>query len=234
MASRFPLSPQPRLTAAYIGDEREPVLRAEAMLDQPQTLVDLAAPGSFAPAFSSAGGYPGLRAPAPRDYVETIVRALTGPIGEAFALGPIRPVEANCSYSLVTLPEDQLVPVQRAPHVDTVDGWQFAILHYLCDAGFGGTAFYRHRATGYETLTEDRLPAYHAARAAEGWAAGYVEDGAPWFDKIAEVSAHFNSLVVYRSRVLHSGRILAPERLSPDPRRGRLTANIFVTFAAGA
>lgn len=46
------------------------------------------------------------------------------------------------------------------------------------------------------------------------------------------MAADFNSLVVYRSRALHSGRILAPADLSPDPRRGRLTANIFVTFAA--
>jgi len=219
------------MTAGYIGNEREPLLRVEAMVAQPQTLIDLAAATRFAPAFGPTGGYPGLRAPAPSDYVETIVRALTGPIAEAFSLGPIRPLRANCSFSLVTLPADKLVPVQRAPHVDTVNGWQFAILHYLCDPGFGGTAFYRHRATGFETLTEERLPAYHSARGEEGWADGYVEEGAPWFERTAEVPADFNSLVVYRSRVLHSGRILAPERLSPDPRRGRLTANIFATFA---
>lgn len=207
------------------------MLQADAVMEQADALVDLAAASDFAPAFGPGGGYPGLRAPAPRDYVETVVQALVGPISEAFSLGPIRPIRANCAYSLVTLPADRLVPPQRAPHVDTVDPWQFAILHYLCDAAFGGTAFYRHRATGFETLSAERMPAYQQARADEGWADGYVDDGAPWFEQTAEVTAAFNRLVVYRSRVLHSGRILSPDGLSPDPRRGRLTANIFASFA---
>lgn len=232
MTSRFLLNQRSDVTARYIGNEREPLLRIEAAAAQPETLVELAATQNFTPAFGPSGGYPGLRAPAPRDYVETIVRTLAGPIAEAFSLGAIRPVRAKCFYSLITLPAEKLVRAQRAPHVDTVDGWQFAILHYLCDAGFGGTAFYRHCATGFETITEERLPAYHNARSEEGWTEGYIDDGAPWFERTAEIAAEFNSLVVYRSRLLHSGRILSPEQLSPDPRRGRLTANVFVTFEA--
>ena len=42
----------------------------------------------------------------------------------------------------------------------------------------------------------------------------------------------FNRLVVYRSHMLHSGRIPPGAELSDDPRRGRLTANIFVTYRA--
>lgn len=231
MASRFSLASRPRLTVMRVGIEKEPVVQIDGMIADPQALVALAGSVPFEPVFSSSGGYPGLRAAAPRDYVQTIVRALIEPIAKAFDLGPIRPVSADCAFSLVTLPPDRLVPTQRAPHVDTTDPWQFAILHYLCDASFGGTGFYRHRATGFETLSEDRSPAYSSARRDEGYAPGYVEDGAPWFERIAEVSADYNRLIVYRSRLLHSGRILAPERLSPDPQSGRLTANIFATFA---
>ena len=231
MASQFPLAPQPRVTAGCIGHEQEPVLQVEAMVARPGELVDAAAASAFAPASGQAGGYPGLRAPAPVDYVDTVVQALTGPIAEVFGLGPVRPLRVDCAFSLVTLGADQLVPAQRAPHVDTTDGWQFAILHYLCAPDFGGTAFYRHRATGFETLTAERTAAYRDARAHEGFAPGYVGDGEPWFERTAELAADFNRLVVYRSRLLHSGRILSPQRLSADPRRGRLTANIFATFA---
>ncbi len=230
MTSRFPLSRTLQLRLSHVGDEREPVLLIEGLLERPHELVDSAAAACFAPAFGPTGGYPGLRAPAPLDYVETVVRALAKPIGDAFALGSVRPVRAECNFSLVTLPPDALAPAQRAPHVDTVDPRQFAILHYLCAPRFGGTAFFRHRATGYEVLTAERLPAYDAMRTGEEQEAGYVADGGRWFARTGEVEAAYNRLVVYRSALLHSGRILSPEALSPDPRAGRLTANIFLTL----
>jgi hypothetical protein len=231
MTMSFPLARGSRLTAALIGDEREPVLQTEAMLAEPGKLIELAVHSDFAPAYGPRGGYPGLRAVLPDEYVATVVNALAGPLAEAFALGSIRPIRAQGVFSVVTLPTDALVAPQRAPHVDSVDTMQFAILHYLCDGAFGGTSFYRHRATGFESLTQERLPAYTARRAGEDPAAGYVDDGAPWFERTGQVSASMNRLVAYRSCVLHSGHIPAPELLTSDPRRGRLTANVFVTFA---
>jgi hypothetical protein len=213
-----------------VGSEGEPVMVIDGVLADAAALVDCAAASAFAPAHGPAGGYPGLRAPAPLDYVETVVRTLAAPIAEAFALGAARPARAECNFSLVTLAPDALVPAQRAPHIDTVDPWQFAILHYLCAPQFGGTSFFRHRVTGFETLSEARLADYDAVRAAEPDEPGYVVAGGRWFDAIGEVEAQSNRLVIYRSRLLHSGRILAPELLTADPRTGRLTANIFLTM----
>lgn len=221
-----------RLTARAVGVEGEVLLETDAAFQHPQGLVDLAASSSLLPAYSATGGYPGLRASLPRDYIRTIVEALAGPISEAFSLGRIRPGKAEGAFSIVTLPDDALSTVQRAPHVDSTNPHQFAILHYLCDAAFGGTTFFRHRATGFETLSEDRLPSYQAHRASEGGASGYVDTGAPWFEPIGRVTAGFNRLVAYRSAVLHSGYVPASAVLSPDPRKGRLTANVFVTFVA--
>src|SRR3989442_794543 len=67
-------------------------------------------------------------------------------------------------------------------------------------------------------------------------AAGYVSGATALHDQIGRVEARFNRVVVYRSRLLHSGVILRPEALSDDPRVGRLTANTFVTLerAGGA
>jgi hypothetical protein len=231
MATQFTVAKGARLDASLIGDEREPLLAADRLLAAPGDLIELAAASEFAPAFGPAGGYPGLRAALPNAYIEFVVDLLIGPLSEAFALGPVRPVKAQGAFSLVTLPPDALVPAQRAPHVDSVDPMQFAILHYLCDSTAGGTAFYRHRATGYEVLSDRRVPAYTASRATQGAPDGYTGDGAPWFDQTAMVTAEMNRLVAYRSCVLHSGVVPSPARLSPDPRRGRLTANVFVTVA---
>lgn len=221
-----------KLTARAVGIEGEVLLETDAAFQQPCELVELAASSAFLPAYSATGGYPGLRASLPRDYIKTLVEVLAGPMSEAFSLGRIRPIKAEGAFSIVTLADDALSAVQRAPHVDSTNPYQFAILHYLCDEAFGGTSFFRHRATGFETLSERRLPSYKATRAGEGDASGYVDTGAPWFEQIARVSAGFNRLVAYRSCVLHSGYVPASRALSPDPRKGRLTANVFVTFAA--
>lgn len=230
MTRPFALSPQLQLRHGRVGAEREPVLVIDDVLLDPAALAGHAKRSDFAPAYGPDGGYPGLRAPAPLDYVETVVRSLTATIGEAFDLGPVRPVRAECNFSLVTLPPAALAPAQREPHVDTADRWQFAVLHYLCDADHGGTSFFRHHATGYETLRPDRLEPYATARAAEPVDAGYVDDGGRWFERIGTVDARHNRMAVYRSCLLHSGRIPHPERLSDDPGTGRLTANIFLTL----
>jgi hypothetical protein len=222
---------QMRLSASTIGSENEPVLIVDNMLSNPEQLLRVADDAVFTPAFTSSGGYPGLRAGAPQIYVDAMLRTLTGPIRETFGLGAIEIVKAECAFSLVTLAPDRLTSPQRAPHVDATNAYQFAILHYLCTPDFGGTAYYRHRATGFETITDARKDAFLAVRASEGFADGYVSDGEPWFERTAEIEAAFNRVIIYRSNILHSGRILMPHRLSPDPRLGRLTANIFVKFA---
>jgi len=229
--TQFQLAPGARLNATLLGQEQEPLLQSDGILADPDELVRGASASDLLPAYSPAGGFPGLRSALPSDYIQKVVNVLTGPIAEAFSLGAVRPIRAQGAFSLVTLPPDALAPPQRAPHVDSVDPMQFAILHYLCGADHGGTSFYRHRATGFETLSPSRLASYDAHRAGEATLDGYVEDGAPWFEPIMQVSAEMNRLIVYRSCVLHSGRVPSPERLSPDPATGRLTANIFVTFA---
>lgn len=218
-----------------IGAEREPVLIVEQLLRAPEQLIDYAAREvAFAPVYGPSGGYPGIRAPAPLNYVEALVRALSPIVEKAFDLKDVSLAKADCSFSLVTLPPGRLAPLQRIPHVDTVDPLQFAMLHYLCPPGFGGTAFYRHRATGFEALTAARMPAYEAARARElaqmDSAPAYITGDSDHYARIAAFEAGFNRLIVYRSRILHSGQIEAPAALDADPRRGRLTANIFVNY----
>ncbi len=232
MSDGFALAPELAVTREIVGNEREPVLVIDGLLRDPGALVDFAAGAAFAPAYGPDGGYPGLRAPAPLAYVERVVRGLAPLIARAFDLGPVKPVRAECFLSLVTLLPGDLHPTQRRPHIDTVDPLQFALLHYLCGPPHGGTAFYRHEATGFERVTTDRQAAFDAARAAadDDPPLGYITSDRPGYRCTSIVDARFDRLLVYRSQLLHSGNITAPEALSADPRTGRLTANIFVAF----
>ncbi|MDP8994015.1 MAG: DUF6445 family protein [Pseudomonadota bacterium] len=231
----FALLPSLRTSLHLVGKEREPVLVVDGLLVEPEALVDYAAAEV---AFHAEGGredgYPGVRAPAPLNYVEKLVRGLSPLIERAFALEGVKLARAECNLSMVTRSGDNLAPFQRIPHVDTVDPLQFAFLHYLCDARFGGTAFYRHRATGFEAITPERLAAYEAARAREVAeeppAAGYIVASTRHYEQTAAFEAKFDRLLIYRSRVLHSGQIRSELPLSADPRAGRLTANIFVNY----
>ncbi len=225
-----------KVAVRHVGDEREPVLVADDVMAHPQALVDYAAREvQFQPPAPANNFYPGVTAPAPLPYVAALVAALRPAMERAFELADAVPAQASCNYSIVTTPPDQLATAQRLPHVDTDDPLRFAFLHYLCDGTFGGTAFYRHRATGWESLTPERSARHEALIAAETVrhppSAAYICGDSPLYARTAEIEARFDRLIVYRSRVFHSGQIVPGTPLDPDPRRGRLTANIFLTYA---
>jgi len=231
----FPVRPNLTPQTILVGAERAPVLVIEDAAVDPQALIDCAAQeAAFVAPKGGSNFYPGLLAPAPLAYVEALARVLDPHIRQAYALEDLGLANASCNFSLATLPPERLNLAQRLPHVDTVDPLQFAVLHYLCDGVFGGTAFYRHRATGFERLSQDRLETYQSALDQEisvtPPAAAYVGSDSPLFEQTAELEAVFNRVIVYRSQVLHSGQIPPNTPLSPDPRRGRLTANIFLNY----
>lgn len=232
----YDFTPSSRLNVALerIGLEREPVIVVEEAARTPADLVSYAeAEVEFARADGPQGGYPGVRAAAPLNYVQALVKTVDPLIRRGFGLEQVKLARAECNFSIVTRAPEELAPLQRIPHVDTVDPLQFAILHYLCGPEHGGTAFYRHRQTGFETLTADRGARYEAARAAElvdRQGAGYIGGDTAHYQQTAAFAAKWNRLLIYRSRTLHSGQIPPGAALSASPRTGRLTANIFLNY----
>jgi hypothetical protein len=231
----FPLRSSLELGLTRLGREGEPLLEVERILEAPEELVDYAAREvEFAPVGGPHGGYPGVRAPAPLDYVGSLVRRLSPFIERAFGLSGVKLGRAECSFSIVTRAPGDLKPLQRIPHVDTTDPLQFAILHYLCGPEKGGTAFYRHRQTGFETITAERQPGYEAVRDGELAAvppeADYITGDTAHYEQIGQIAAGFDRVAIYRSCLLHSGQIPPDLPLVPDPRLGRLTANIFLSY----
>ncbi|WP_116091980.1 DUF6445 family protein [Sphingomonas crusticola] len=233
----FKLAEQPTRTLLHVGTEQQPVIVFDSVMCDPAQLVDFAAQSvTFGKDGVDGGAYPGLGAPAPLDYARPLAQAVDPIIRQIFGIGDAPLTKARCRFSLVTTQPEDLSPLQRIPHIDTTDGRQFALLHYLCGDDFGGTAFFRHRATGYETIDAARAAHYRATRERElddapPIAAYFAKDSAT-YERIGAVESRFDRLVIYRSHLLHSGLINDPHSLSADPRRGRLTANIFLTYAA--
>ncbi|MDO3382038.1 DUF6445 family protein [Gilvimarinus algae] len=219
-----------QLQVVTLGREGAKLLVIDQFIDKPDSLVEQAAGAHYAPAGMA---YPGLRAVAPRAYQDFIMSQLAGLLREHFDACVRSFRLMMCHYSLVTTPPEQLVLAQRIPHVDTLGPDGFATVHYLFQQPYGGTAFYRHKATGFETLDESRKATYFQALEAEsrGSAApppSYINGDSPQFEQIERREGLYNRILIYRGNSLHSGCI--DKRFLPDadPRSGRLTLNSFV------
>ena len=233
MASGFALNDQRRVEALHIGAEHEPVIVIDDLLATPEALMEYVA---HAVRFGQPGNYyPGLRGePMPKPYAAHLIRGLSPLIGETFGVPVGGAISANFYFGLATIKPDALAPLQRLPHFDTDNPNQIALLHYLCDASHGGTAFFRHRATGYERIDASRKEPYFA-RLREEVAntpppARYPAGDDALFAQTAPFEARFNRVLIYRSALLHSGTISPTANLSADPQAGRLTANLFLAF----
>lgn len=214
----------------HVGNTRTPVVTVDAFAGDVADVVALAT--ALAPFPAADTYYPGLRRILREDepafhYVRTTLEAAAPFIGGAFGADGFDLIEA--SFSIVTTSPSALSPAQRAPHFDATDPKHLAIMHYLNVAPGTGTAFYRQQSTGIERVDNanvDRFVA--AARSASPTLAGYTNDSNAAFERIGAVEGVIDRLVIYPGGLLHSGVIPPDMPLDADPRRGRLTANIFV------
>lgn len=227
--------PQPDLTIDIqkIGVSREPIMIIDHFLSDPNALV-IEAARSQNWRDLPPGGYPGRRAPLPRDYARAVLERLDKPIRQCLVGGDRTLRRFDCSFSLVTSAPTELTPLQRIPHIDIANENRVAVLHYLCGERFGGTAFFRQLSTGFEQIKAADKVDYVAARATDLSAlhsgGGYPGEDTPGYRLTATVKARFNRIIAYRSMTLHSGIIDDPTILSVDPAQGRLTANFFVDY----
>lgn len=230
-AFRTPLDVQ----LAQLGDHR--VLVIDDLLEDPDAMVAAASRSGFQPYPSLAErvGYPGIRAPAPAGYSAQLTAVMAPLLQQHLGVPAGRPPrKAPCFFSLTTLQPDELGPMQRTPHFDASTPHHVAVLLYLFKGDEGGTAFYRHRATGLQQVTpqnrEDFLDAYYAELDTQAPPPGYVYASDDRFELLGTVPARFNRLVVYHGSLLHSGVIDPQKSLDSDPRTGRLTVNSFYDF----
>ena len=216
-----------RVNVQLVGRTASPLICIDEFSRDPESLLALAGQAAF---IDVGSRYPGVRAPAPEAYVSAMLAAAGPLIEQHFGAAP-EPELDLCAFSMVTVPPGGLTPTQRIPHFDGPETRRIAFLHYLCELPQGGTAFYRHRATGLEVITPDVVDLYRDTVVAELRAdtppQEYVVGDTEYFERIHAVEAAFNRLIIYRGNALHSGDINARTVLSEDPRRGRLTINGF-------
>ena len=164
------------------------------------------------------------------DYVLATCERAAPFIGGAFDVGSFDLDEA--SFSIVTLRPAELQPVQKAPHFDAPEQNIYALLHYLRVPAGSGTAFYRHRTTGIERITNANVGIYVAAASREtrtvADSPGYINGSDQFYEEIGRVEAVPDRLIIYHGSLLHSGIIPDNMTFSSDPREGRLTANFFL------
>ncbi|HEX8603227.1 MAG TPA: DUF6445 family protein [Pseudoduganella sp.] len=245
MEAAFALHPSPGRQVLYVGVDREPVLVVDDLLLEPEAIVRWAETGT---AFQRQEGdfYPGVRKPLDMAYANALhahlrelLLATFGAACDAALTPPITPL--SCVLSLATTPQEALRPIQSVPHFDSVERNRIASVHYLCDERFGGTSFYRHRSTGFESMDAQRIVDYAPClkqevmrEAKRNPATGftYIRGDTALFERTARVDAKFNRAVFYRSSLLHSGDIAVDAGLSSEPRRGRLTANTLLEIGA--
>lgn len=221
----------PRISTEYVGREREPVVIIDDFAPDPDALVEAAAACDFRPLGEY---YPGPRVPAPPSYLPSVGAVLAEVLRDRFGFRERLSVR-RALFSLVTTPPSALSLAQRIPHVDAVDPGAIAIVHYLSAAPLGGTAFYRHRATGFETIDTDRqrhfLTTLKAEFAASGEPApGYIDGDTAQFERISLAEPAWNRAVIYRGSLLHCAQVPAAA-ISPDVRTGRLTIASFLDAA---
>jgi hypothetical protein len=224
------LHPNFRLQKLTIGRELAPLVVIDNLVANPEELVDLAASKHFGEVTSY---YPGVRAKAPLTYQRFIIDHLREIFAGYFGLSATAVRFTTCHFSLVTASPEKLDYPQRIPHIDSVFARELAFVHYLFKTDFGGTAFYRHRRTGYEYIDEMRQPGYRRIADEEEVGptpadAGYISGDTPLYEQVCQQDGVFNRMLIYRRNSLHGaalGRNFVPD---PNPRTGRLSINGFL------
>lgn len=228
-AGTAPDATQRVVRVSRVGRERRVVAIMDGMVADPDGLRRAALAAPWGPA---RAGYPGVRAPLPPAYLAEIAPLVAQTLHDLFGVAAARLIDA--CFAMVTAAPAELALEQRVPHVDATAPGRFAFVHYLVPGGGDGTGFFRHRATGYECITDARAADYHARLSAEargGLPPAYIAGSTALFEQTALIDGAWNRAVLYESALLHSGAITAQTVLSPDPARGRLTVTGFLAAA---
>ena len=232
---KIQLSPHIVSAVMTVGREKTPVIIIDNFLLDTREVVDFVINHVDFDAEQHTY-YPGFRAAIIDGYKNFVVDVIAQHLFKVFSVpAGYRMVLDSAYYSLVATPPDKLLPAQCRPHSDTARPYYLAVMHYLGAGDHGGTGFFRHKSTGFERITADRLDEYVRSvtefdKAHGNIHQGYISKSTDQYELIGEIAYKPNRIIIYPGCSLHSGLINPETDVSKDPRNGRLTANIFLDF----
>lgn len=234
----YSINPNFQCQVRLVGLEKTPVI----ILDQVLTSLEPAIEYAVSQAkFKSEQQtfYPGMRATIDQAYQDLIVPFIHTIIAEHFSVPQPNNIALDAGYySLICRAESMLQPEQCIPHFDAKIPNYFAVTHYLNQGDFSGTAFYRHRQTATETVTEQNVRPYFDALNQYVTSQGmlqqrYFSESNEVFELIEHVPYQANRMLIYPGALLHSAFIDdVGKNVIIDPKKGRLTANLFVELTS--
>lgn len=223
------------LRVFFAGEERTAVALIDDFAEDTAPLIEHACSvAAFEPDTTSA--YPGVRAKPTRDYVTETMNAVVPLLYRLYSVPQtMRARLKRAYYSLVATSPGELRTLQRIPHFDGSADYYFAATHYLAPGPFAGTGLFRHRPTGFENITAERLDDYIKAgdeyiRTHGDPPAAYINASNDHFELYESIDYRPNRIVIYPGSMLHSILIDSERDLSADPTNGRLTGNFFIEF----
>ena len=226
-----------RIRREVISEDHYCVI-VDDFLQNPNELVEFAA--HYAGEFSKAKSYyPGVFMDVNDDAMTDIYRFIRFEMtkGFPFLRGNMK---LSTFLSMVTFRPDELSAVQRMCHTDPAPDpgrKPYAALVYLFEnEEFGGTSFFDYRKK-HELLKEveaigDEEPDKALEFLLENFPtfrkpASYMTESNEIAELLCTIPARFNRMIFYSGQIPHSAAITAPELLSKDIRKGRLTLNVF-------
>ena len=218
-----------------VGTEKTPVITLDHFSMFTAPLQNAALQAAFSP--DTKTYYPGVRAPIPQQAVVAILQGIYRQLYAVFDIPKsLRLKPRDASFSLISSTPSDLSDLQRIPHFDTSNPYFFALLLYLNPGPHGGTGFFRHNSTGFERVGDERTETYFSVadqflQQQDGPSAGYVKESRDDFALFHEIEYRQHRLAIYPGNLLHSILVDEQTDIDPDPRTGRLTANLFFEFS---
>jgi len=229
------INPKASLQVRNVGEEKSPVIIIDDFALDTEPLINHACTSvNYGPDSTSA--YPGVRGTLPRNYVREVLNKIYRLLFQVYSVPESLGMRTvNTVYSLISTPVDKLVLAQCVPHFDSNGPFYLAVLHYLNPGNFCDTGLFRHKPTGFEKITEPRLAEFIQSSKTYIETHGeppqkYIDGNTGHYELYDRIEYKPNRLVAYPGCLLHSGLVDPGRDINPDPRTGRLTANIFVDF----
>jgi hypothetical protein len=219
------------ISANYIGMSDTPILIFDFDFDISDYLINKASKYKM-DWVDATNFYPGIWAKVPKGFCTELHEFIQPYIDKYFFKCNTKVSNIHSCYAMAVKDKDKFITPQRIPHFDSFSHTQIATLLYLCDEEFGSTAFYRHRKTGIEKVTEYNKNDYMKTikKEIDDLDNISMDPSGLLFEKIFECKAKKGRLLIYPSSIFHNGLINEVNNTCVDPEKGRLTITSFINY----